>query len=123
MLKRAETRLALVLLAADLGLTTLALHLAKLLRLTLPFGVRLSKPLAFGPWFYLLVPAIWALTFLALRVYDPARSVHYPSDMQAVWSAVTWATLVFAGVAYLFFREFSRLLFAYFHLLDLASPA
>ncbi len=40
-------------------------------------------------------------------------------DVQAIWSAVTWATLVFAGVAYLFFREFSRLLFAYFYLLDL----
>ena len=120
MLKRVGTRLGLILLVADMGLTALALCLAKVLRLTLPFGVPLQGPLAFGPWFYLLVPAIWALVFLALRVYDPARALRYLGDAQAVWSAVTWATLVFAGVAYLFFREFSRLLFVYFYLIDLA---
>ena len=119
MLKRVGTRLGLVLLVADLGLTALALHLAKVLRLTLPFGVYLEGPLFFGPWFYLLVPAIWALAFFALRVYDPARALRYLDDVQAVWSAVTWATLVFAGVAYFFFREFSRFLFVYFYLLDL----
>ena len=119
MLKRVGTRLGLVLLVADMGLTALALHLARLLRLALPFGVALEGPLAFGPWFYLLVPAIWALAFLALRVYDPGRTLRYLSDVQALWSAVTWAALVFAGVAYLFFREFSRLLFFYFYLLDL----
>jgi len=107
-------------LAADLGLTALALHLAKTLRLTLPFGVSLEeRHLIFGPWFYLLVPAIWALAFLALRVYDPARALRYMGDVRAVSSAVTWATLVFAGVSYFFFREFSRILFFYFYLLDL----
>ncbi|MEE8391335.1 MAG: sugar transferase [Anaerolineae bacterium] len=119
MLKRVGTRLGLILLIADLGLTALALYLARMLRLTLPFGIPLDEPLAFGPWFYLLVPALWAMAFLGLRVYDPARALHYLNDVQAVWSAVTWATLVFAGVAYLFFREFSRLLFFYFYLLDL----
>jgi len=119
-LKRVGTRLGLILLVADMGLTALALYLAKVLRLTLTFGVSLKGPLAFGPWFYLLVPAIWALAFLALRVYDPARALRYLGDVRAVWSAVTWATLVFAGVAYLFFREFSRLLFVYFYLVDLA---
>ena len=119
MLKRLGTRLGLILLVVDLVLTALALHLAKLLRLTLPFGVTLMDSLAFGPWFYVLVPAIWGLAFLALRVYDPARALRYLGDVQAVWSAVTWASLVFAGVAYLFFREFSRLLFAYFYVLDL----
>ena len=119
MLKRVGTRLSLILLVVDLGLTALALHLAKLLRLTLPFGVYLTDSLAFGPWFYLLVPATWAMTFLALRVYDPTRALRYLDDVQAVWSAVTWASLVFAGIAYLFFREFSRLLFFYFYLLPI----
>jgi exopolysaccharide biosynthesis polyprenyl glycosylphosphotransferase len=119
MLKRLGARLGLIMLVADLLLTALALSLAKLLRLTLPFGIYLEDPLDFGPWFYLLVPAIWALAFVALRVYDPTRALRYLDDAQAVWSAVTWATLVFAGVAYFFFREFSRFLFVYFYLLDL----
>jgi exopolysaccharide biosynthesis polyprenyl glycosylphosphotransferase len=120
MLKRVGTRLGLILLVTDMGLTALALHLAKMLRLTLPLGVQLGGPLAFSSWFYLLVPAIWASVFFALRVYDPARALRYLDDVQAVWSAVTWATLVFAGVAYFFFRELSRFLFVYFYLLDLA---
>jgi exopolysaccharide biosynthesis polyprenyl glycosylphosphotransferase len=120
MLKRVGIRLGLILLVTDLGLTALALHLARVLRLTLPFGIDLDEPLVFGPWFYLLVPALWGVVFLALRVYDPARALRYLDDVQAVWSAVTWATLVFAGVAYFFFREFSRYLFVYFYLLDLA---
>ena len=120
MLKRVGTQLGLVLLAADIGLTALALHLAKLMRLTFPLGVQLRAPLTFSVWLYLLVPAIWALTFYALRVYDPARALRYLDDAQSIWSAVTWATLVFAGVAYFFFRELSRFLFVYFYLLDLA---
>jgi exopolysaccharide biosynthesis polyprenyl glycosylphosphotransferase len=119
MLKRVGTRLGLTLLVTDLALTALALHLAKLLRLTLPFGITLEEPLAFGLWFYFLVPAIWAVAFLGLRVYDPARALRYLDDVQAVWTAVTWAALVFAGIAYLFFREFSRFLFFYFYVLDL----
>ncbi len=119
MLKRIGTRLGLLMLIVDLALTAVALHLAKLLRLNVPVGIYLDEPLKFGPWFYVLVPGIWALAFLGLRVYDPARGLRYLDDVQAVWSAVTWASLVFAGVAYLFFREFSRLMFFYFYVLDL----
>jgi exopolysaccharide biosynthesis polyprenyl glycosylphosphotransferase len=119
MLQRVGTRLGLILLVVDTGLTALALHIAKVLRLELPFGVPVPGPLAFGPGFYLFVPAIWALAFLTLRIYDPARGLRYLNDAQPLWSAVTWATLVFAGVAYLFFREFSRLLLVYFYILDL----
>ncbi|MCX7682590.1 MAG: sugar transferase [Anaerolineae bacterium] len=119
MLKRISVRLSLFLLTSDALLTALALHLAKLLRLTLPFGVHLDGPLAFGPWLYVFVPALWMLVFLSQRLYDTRRVLRYLEDVESVWSAVTYATLVFAGVAYLFFREFSRLLFFYFYVLDL----
>ena len=119
MLRRAGFALRLILIAVDLGLTALALHLARLLRLTLPFGVYLDEGLRFTPWFYLLVPAVWLAVFVALRVYHPGRALRYVADLQSLWGAVTMATLVFAGVTYLFFREFSRLLFFYFYILDL----
>jgi len=112
------TRLGVILLCADMGLTALALYVARWLRLALPFGIYLDEPLAFGPGFYLLVPAIWGVSFFALRVYDSAHTMRYPDDFQVVWSAITWSALIFAGIAYLFFREFSRLLFFYFYLLD-----
>jgi exopolysaccharide biosynthesis polyprenyl glycosylphosphotransferase len=119
MLRRAGFPLRLVVIAVDLSWTALALYLARLLRLVLPFGVYLDEPLRFTSWFYILVPAAWLAVFVALRVYHPGRALRYVADLQSVWGAVTMASLVFAGITYLFFREFSRLLFFYFYLLDL----
>jgi exopolysaccharide biosynthesis polyprenyl glycosylphosphotransferase len=119
MLKRTGLALRLSVIVLDLVWTLLALYLARWLRLALPFGIYLEKPLYFNGWFLLIVPAIWLVTFGALRVYDPARALRYMVDPQSVWPAVTMSSLVFAGVAYLFFRDFSRVLFAYFYMLDL----
>jgi exopolysaccharide biosynthesis polyprenyl glycosylphosphotransferase len=117
-LRRTGFPLRLIVIAVDLGWTALALYLARVLRLILPFGVPLEGPLRFIPWFYLMVPAIWLAVFVALRVYHPGRALRYVADLQSVWGAVTISALVFAGITYLFFREFSRLLFFYFYLLD-----
>lgn len=107
------------LLTLDVGLTLLALYLAKFLRETLPLGVYLDEPLHFSPWLNLTVPLIWGLVFAGLKLYSPARALRYPEDMPLLWGAVTGACLIFAGVAYLLFRELSRLLFFYFIILDL----
>jgi exopolysaccharide biosynthesis polyprenyl glycosylphosphotransferase len=104
----------------DIGLTLIALRLAKYLRESIPLGVHLDKPLEFSPWLYLIVPTIWIVVFVALNVYSPGRSLRYTQDLPIVWGAITGASLIFAGVAYLLFRELSRLLFLYFFLLDIA---
>jgi exopolysaccharide biosynthesis polyprenyl glycosylphosphotransferase len=119
MFRRAGLAPRLLLIAVDLALTALALHLARLLRLALPFGIYLSEPLWFSPWFYLVVPTIWLVVFVALQLYYPGRALRYVADLQSLWGAVTMAMLVFSGIAYLFFRELSRLLLFYFYLLDL----
>ncbi len=119
MLKRAGVTFTLSLLAIDLACTLVAFQLARFLRETLPLGVYLDEPLYANPLFYVVVPAIWVAVFLALGVYDPARALRYVDDVQTVVVATTVAILLFAGVAYLFFRELSRLLFAYFYVLDL----
>lgn len=119
MFRKAGSTLRVILAAIDMALTVLALYLGRLLRLTLPFGVDLNEPLRFGPWFYGMVPLVWLAVFIALRVYSPGRALRYSTDLQSLWGAVTMAVLVFTGIAYLFFREFSRLLLFYFYLLDL----
>jgi hypothetical protein len=119
MFHKAGFALRLALVTVDLILTALALHLGRILRLTLPVGVYLDEPLQFVSWFYLLVPLVWLSVFIALRVYSPGRSLHYITDVQSLWPAVTLAMLVFTGIAYLFFRELSRLLLFYFYVLDL----
>lgn len=109
----------LFLFAIDLSLTLLALRLAKFLRETAPLGSDLLEPLRFSPWLYLSVPVIWIVTFMALKVYNPARALRYTEDLSSVWVAVMGASLIFAGVSYLLFRELSRLLFLYFFILDI----
>jgi exopolysaccharide biosynthesis polyprenyl glycosylphosphotransferase len=118
-LKRSGVTFTLILLATDLACTLIAFQLARFLRETLPFGVYLDEPLYANSLLYLVVPAIWAAVLLTMEVYNPARALRYLDDVQAVVVATTVATLLFAGVAYFFFRELSRFLFVYFYLLDL----
>lgn len=119
MVKRAGDTQFVFFLGLDLTCTLFAFQLARFLRERLPFGVYLDEPLYSNFMLYLVVPAIWALVFLALEVYDPARALRYLNDVQTVVVATSVAILLFAGVAYLFFRELSRVLFAYFFLLDM----
>jgi exopolysaccharide biosynthesis polyprenyl glycosylphosphotransferase len=118
-LKRAGTAFTLTLLAIDLACTLLAFQLARFLRETLPLGIYLDEPLYANFLLYPVILAIWTTVLLTLEVYDPARALHYLDDVQSVAVATTVAMLLFAGLAYLFFRELSRFLFAYFYLLDL----
>jgi exopolysaccharide biosynthesis polyprenyl glycosylphosphotransferase len=118
-LKRAGNTATMILLAADLTITLLALQAARWLRQTLPLGIYLDEPLYSTFWLYLSVLLIWAVTFSALQIYDPARALRYVDDVQSTSIAATVAVLLFAGVAYLFFRELSRVLFAYFYVTDL----
>ncbi len=119
MVKRALNTFTLILLAIDLACTLLAFQLGRYLRELLPFGIYLDEPLYNNVLLYLVILAIWTLVFLVLKVYDPTRALHYADDVQAVVVATSVAVLLFAGVAYLFFRELSRVLFAYFFLSDL----
>jgi exopolysaccharide biosynthesis polyprenyl glycosylphosphotransferase len=117
-LKRSGVTFILILLVADLACTLVAFQLARLLRQVLPVGIYLEEPLYSNLWLHLALLGVWTVVFLALQVYDPARALDYTDDVQLVFVATTVAVLLFAGVAYFFFRELSRVLFAYFYLLD-----
>lgn len=106
-------------LSLDLGLTLLALRLAKWLREIIPWGVTLDQPLQFSPWLYLIVPGVWLAVFGALHVYHPARTLRRGVHLPAVWAAAAAACLIFTGIAYLLFRDLSRFLVFYFFMLDL----
>ena len=124
---RFEPDFVLFMFLADLALTDLALWIARTLRFHLPLGQdvvrRVSPNFDFPLWLYLVVPAIWATVFLALRVYDGRRDRAIGGSMQLVAGAVAFATLVLAGLVYFSIRELSRLLFLYFALADLVLLA
>jgi FlaA1/EpsC-like NDP-sugar epimerase len=68
---------------------------------------------------YLIVIALWAAVFLFSSVYDPKNIYRVTDELQNVTIATALASLVFAGILYLFFREFSRWLLVLFVALDL----
>jgi len=122
MLKRFGLNFTLFLLVSDLILTDAALYLARQLRVVLALGAPIGPD---GAWLqfdlvhYLIVPCVWIVVFTLMSVYDGRRTLRAVDDLQTVALAVILATLVLAGVEYFFFREFSRLLFVYFFILDL----
>jgi FlaA1/EpsC-like NDP-sugar epimerase len=112
MLKQSSLKLTIFLFAGDIVLTTLALYLAKVLRLSLPY-------LEF-PWFlYPTVALIWVAVFLTIPVYDVRKTYRFIDQVQTTVTGIGFATLIFAGIAYFFFRELSRFLFVYFFCLNL----
>jgi exopolysaccharide biosynthesis polyprenyl glycosylphosphotransferase len=121
MLKRSSCSFTFFLLISDLALTETALFLAYRLRLVLSVGVGLGPE---GRWLrpypilYLVVPLIYGIIFNLLPVYDRRRTLRAVDDLQLVGCAIMLSILVFAGVAYFFFQDLSRLLFLYFLLLD-----
>lgn len=121
MLHRFSLKRTLLLFIGDVSLTLLAIYLAKQLRLTLPFGIDILREHITFPWvIYPTIALIWAVVFLILPVYDPKQTYRAVDDLQITAVGVGFATLVFAGVAYFFFRELSRFLFLYFFILDLS---
>jgi exopolysaccharide biosynthesis polyprenyl glycosylphosphotransferase len=122
MIKRFGLNFTLFLLLCDLILTDAALYLARQLRLALELGKPLGPGgawLYFDPLLYLILPTIWVVIFTMLSVYDRRRTLRAVDDFQTLALATLFATMAFAGVAYFFFRELSRLLFVYFFILDL----
>jgi exopolysaccharide biosynthesis polyprenyl glycosylphosphotransferase len=122
MIKRFGLNFAFFLLACDLLLSDVALYLARHMRVALGWGVDVGpqgQALHLPAVLFVIVPATWLLMFTFAGVYDSRRTMRVVDDLQTVAQATVVATLVFAGIAYFFFRDLSRFLFVYFFFLDL----
>jgi len=121
MLERLARRLAGSVLIWDLLLTMMCLRVASSVRLWLEYGNPIQPEQVQLPWqIYLAVAAIWVIIFLLIT---PQRAIFSSGLIEAIGrliAAVALASLVFAGLLYLSFRDVSRLLFIYFAAGDLA---
>ena len=105
-------------LVADLVLTVAALLLASWLRPHLPFGKPLTPEYpGLSPLVYPLVVLIWGVAFNLLSLYAPRARPAF-DEAQSVFVAVTFATLILAGVLYFSYRDVSRLEILTFYVLD-----
>lgn len=121
MFRRFGVNFAVMSIALDAGLTLLAFLIAISLRPqlpNLPFSVHV-KTIFVPTILYFLVPTLWVFTFLFASVYDPKRIYKIVDELQLVTLATGFAALLFAGLLYLSFRDFSRWLFITFILMDL----
>lgn len=104
---------------SDIVLTLLALYLAYIARISLPFGVTLTPAdIEFVPALYVTVAAIWTLVAFLLNVYDARHTLRAADELQALILCISLSSFVFAGVLYLSYRDTPRLMFAYFVLFE-----
>ncbi|MEJ2013706.1 MAG: sugar transferase [Anaerolineales bacterium] len=97
------------------------IFLASKLRLLLPFGLPLPESSAVLPLtVYLLGMACWSGSLLANGVYDPERTPHWRHEFARIFISGIIATLLFAGVLFMTYRETSRLQFVYIFFLNLS---
>jgi exopolysaccharide biosynthesis polyprenyl glycosylphosphotransferase len=122
MLERLAHRLAGSVLIWDLLLTMMCLRAASSVRLWLGYGNPIGPEQVQLPWqIYLAVAVIWVMIFLLLT---PQRAIFSSELIAAIGRlvvAIALASLVFAGLLYLSFRDISRLLFIYFAACDLVA--
>jgi len=121
MLERSSARYVVMAYLCDMVLTVLALVAARWLRYILPWGQTLDEAGAaiYGPMI-LLALVVWSISLATSHVYDPHHFANGQQELQAMFIAVSVATLSFAGLLYFSYRGLSRLLFLYFYLIDLA---
>ncbi|MSP11502.1 MAG: sugar transferase [Chloroflexi bacterium] len=113
----------------DMAWTGIALLLADTARSIVPLGIPLDRePQGLAgtqyltPQIWLVVGLVWLSVFLILGVYQPANRLSLASDLQYTARAVTFALLTFSSLIYLLkILNFSRLLFFYFYLFDMAG--
>ena len=113
--------LALFLYLTDLAIALASLYLADLLRHVLPFGLGDVANLPWVDWQeYLAVAIIWAFMLRFFRVYEPRRILTVVEEIRVLLPAVTVAFVVLFAYLFIFKIEFlSRLLIAYFYLINL----
>ena len=121
MLRRFSVNFAIFSMVLDMSLTLLALQVAAWQRPYLPpvpFLISVES-YQIPPLIYIIVPILWSMVFLLSSVYDPQRNYKFIDEFQHVFVATAVSSLIFAGILYIGFREFSRYLLITFVILDL----
>jgi exopolysaccharide biosynthesis polyprenyl glycosylphosphotransferase len=121
MLRRFGVNFVIFSMCLDAGLTLVAFQSAIYIRVnltSLPLLVETTE-LPIPASLYALIPLLWLVTLLFASVYDPKRIYKIVDEIQVVTIATAVAGLLFAGLLYLAYRDFSRWLFFLFIFFDL----
>ncbi|HEX2173164.1 MAG TPA: sugar transferase [Dehalococcoidia bacterium] len=117
-----QSELAYLIFVIDLLLTQVALMLAEGLRRRLEFGVEIpSQTFYLTPTIHVAVALIWAVAFIAFNVPESRPTVSWFAEFRNLALAIGISLFTLAGFFYWAkIEDFSRLLYFYFLVLDLA---
>ncbi len=109
-------------LLMDLVLTETALVLADIARRNLPLGARIDPwTIYITPKVILVTACVWLAVLLILGMYDVRNRVDLETEIKTTLVNVTFAVFTLAATIYLLkIEDFSRLLFGYFYIVDVA---
>ena len=121
MLRRFSVNFAIFSMMIDALLTLLSLQIATWFRPYLPSIPYLITVESYQlpHAIYIIVPVLWGAVFLLSSVYDPQRNYKVVDELQHVVLASAISALIFAGILYLGYRNFSRYLLLTFVILDI----
>jgi len=107
----------------DLALTQGALWLAQELRFRLPLGMNIEPDTVYlSPLVCIVVALIWLTVLTVTGVYERRKLTEADLGWPRVALSITFALFALAsGFYFLKIQDFSRLLFLYFYILDLAA--
>lgn len=121
MLRKFSIDFAIFSMLVDAVLVTLALRLAILLRPWLgehlSFARTITVPVEVELVLYPFFAAAWVVMLLLFSVYDGRRNFRITDELGSLIGASLLATVLLAGVLYLTFREYSRIMFLSFALI------
>ena len=113
MLRQFSVNYVVLSLTVDILSTVLAFSLAICLHANLK-GLTIATPLEIPSPFFIIVAALWVVTFLVASVYAPRRAYAVVDEYRHVIVGVSIAALIFAGLWHVFLPAFSALLFLLF---------
>ena len=110
----------IVLWLGDVVAALVAMLLADALRRVLPFGA-LPDRYYVTVQVLLLVALIWSAVFYFLGAYERRNRDDLKTEARTLWLSATFALFTLAAALYFFkIEDFSRVLFLYFYVLDIA---
>jgi len=107
-------------LLSDIGLIWVALETADYLRITLGVG-RSGPEIAFETplLVFAIAAVVWILGYWQARVYSPSHN--FPLQLRRIITGHWMASLLFLGMLYITYRDYSRLQAAYFIVIAFVS--
>lgn len=114
MMKHISLRMSLLLLTIDAALVIIALQIATVMRIVLPYGSDIPSSRVLPIPVYIIALAAHHLIYTMQNIHSPRYAQTLLKELRVTFGAALLAWLIFLGALYLTYRDVSRLQIVYF---------